>query len=116
MLFDDPPRALVSILHQLLHLLIDAYGGRFAVVAMLSDLAAQEDLLLALAEAQGTELAHAPLADHLAGHIGGALYVVARAGGDVVHENLLGDTAAHQNGELRLEIFLVIAVLVVDGE
>ena len=76
---------------------------------MLRDFAAQEDLLFLLAEAQRTQFAHAPLANHLAGQIGGALDVVARAGGDVVHEDLFGDAAGHQNGELRLQIVLVVA-------
>ena len=81
---------------------------------MLGDFAAQEDLLFALAEAQRTQFAHAPLADHLASHVGGALDVVAGAGGDVVHEDLFGDAAAHQDGQLRFEIVLVVAVLVVE--
>ena len=48
--------------------------------------------------------------------LGGALDVVARAGGDVVHEDFLGDAAAHQNGELRFEVVLVVRVLVVQRQ
>ena len=46
------------------------------------------------------ELAHAPLADHLAREVGGALDVVAGAGGDLVLSQLLGDAAAHQDRDL----------------
>ena len=81
---------------------------------MLGDLAAQEDLLFPLAEAERTQLTHAPLADHLAGHVGGAFDVVTGTSCDVMHEDLFRNAATHQDGELRLEIFLVIAVLVVD--
>ena len=83
---------------------------------MLGDLAAQEDLLFFLAEAHRTKFAHAPFANHLASHIGGALDVVAGAGGDMVHENLFGDAAGHQDGELRFQIPLVVGVLVVDRQ
>ena len=38
---------------------------------MLRDLAAEEDLLFLLAEGQRTEAAHAVLADHAAGEVGG---------------------------------------------
>src|SRR5689334_3969728 len=42
-LLDHFERAVVSVLHQLFHLIIDLDGGVFAVIAMLRDLAAQED-------------------------------------------------------------------------
>ena len=76
------------------------------IVAMLCDLAAQEDLLFLLAEGKRTECAHAPLADHLARDFGGPLDVVACASGHVVKEDLFGDAAAHQDGKLRFEIVL----------
>jgi hypothetical protein len=47
---------------------------------------------------------------------GGALDVVARAGGDVAEENFLGAAAAHQHGERPFEIGLRVGVLVVDGK
>src|SRR5208283_972404 len=96
-LLDNLARAAVAIFHQLAHLFIDSNGSRFAVVAMLRDFAAQEDLLFLLAEAHGAKLAHAPLANHLAGHLRGALDIVTGAGSDVVHEYLFRDAAGHQN-------------------
>ena len=54
-----------------------------AVVLVLRDLAAEEDLLFLLAEGQRPHrAAHAPLADHAARQVGGALEIVAGAGGD----------------------------------
>src|SRR5471030_1685217 len=109
-------RGIVAFLHQLLHLLINADGGLFAVVAMLRDLAAQENLLFLLAVAQGPELAHAPLANHLASQVGGALDIVARPGGHVVHVLLFGNAPGHEDGQLRLQVILVVGMLVVDGQ
>src|SRR3546814_8550938 len=49
-----------------------------------SDLA-EKNLFLVIDVAQAAELvAHAPLGDHAAGHVGGLLDVVAGAGGDVL--------------------------------
>src|SRR5262249_53103202 len=66
MLFDDPLRPVIAAFDQTLDLLVDADRGGFTVVAVLRDLAPEEDLLFLLTQANGTKLAHAPLADHLA--------------------------------------------------
>src|SRR5437870_1632237 len=72
------------------HLGVDLHRGRLRVVDALGEVAAEEDLLLLLAEGDGPELlAHAPLADHLVRELGGALEVVARAGGYVAEHQLL---------------------------
>ena len=42
--FDDLARAVVTRIHQLANLLVDQDGRGFTVIAMLGDLAAQEDL------------------------------------------------------------------------
>ena len=83
---------------------------------MLRDLAAEEDLLLLLAEGHGAELAHAELADHLAGEVGDALDVVAGSGGHLLEEDLFGAASAHEGGEARFEILLGDGVLVFLGE
>src|SRR5205807_1415542 len=57
---------------------VDLDRSGFAVVAMLVDLAAQEDLLFLLAESKRTQFAHAELANHLARQLGRAFDVVSR--------------------------------------
>src|SRR5262249_61252664 len=89
MLLDELLGPAVAVLHELFDLLVDADGGRFTVVAMLGDLTAEEDLLLLLAEADRPELAHAPLADHLARQPGPPLDILARASGYWVHKFLV---------------------------
>ena len=79
---------------------------------MLGDLAAQKDLLFFFAESQRAEVAHAPLADHGAGHLGGALNVVGGAGGHLAEEDLLRQPSAHHDGDHGLQILLVVVVLV----
>src|SRR5690349_24726275 len=54
-----------------LDLFVDAHGRRLRVVAVLGDLAAEEDLLFLLAETERPEHAHAPLAHHAAREPGG---------------------------------------------
>jgi len=83
---------------------------------MLGDLAAEEDGFFLLAVGERAHFAHAPVADHVTGDIGGALDVVAGAGGEVAEENLLRSAATHQHAELCLEEFLRVGVLVVDGQ
>jgi hypothetical protein len=69
--------------------------GLLAVVLGTRHLAAEEDVLLGLAEGERPELVgHAPLADHLARHLGGLLEVVAGAGGLLLQHDLLGGAAA----------------------
>ena len=70
---------------------VDVDGGVFRVVAVLRDFAAQEDRFFLFAEGQGPERAHAPLANHLSRDVGGALDIVAGAGGDVSEENFFGE-------------------------
>ena len=93
-------------------------GDLVAVVALLADLAAEEDQLVALAEGQRAELvAHAELGDHPAGQVGRLLDVVAGAGRRVAEDQPLGDVAAEQPGDLVLELGLglEVAVLVRQG-
>ncbi len=58
---------------------VDLHRGGLGVVDPLGEVAAEEDLLFLLAEGHRAELlAHAPLADHLAGQLGRPLDVVRR--------------------------------------
>src|SRR5438093_740526 len=96
-----------------LHFLIDLDRRVLAVVAVLRDLAAKEDLLFLLAEGERAHrLAHTPLGDHLAGTLGRDLDVVGGAGGQGVEEDLLGAAPPHQDGDLTLDELLRVVVLV----
>src|SRR6266496_2985894 len=63
---EDIEGRLVGSINEMAHLGVDFARGLLGVVAVLAELAAQEDLLLLLPEGERAELAHAPLADHLA--------------------------------------------------
>src|SRR5262249_38499316 len=77
----DILRLLVSLADNPLHFAVNLQRGVFAEVAVLCDFAAQEDGLFLFAERQRPQVAHAPLADHVARDVRGAFDVVARAGG-----------------------------------
>src|SRR5262245_1651794 len=107
-------RAVIRVGHEALHFLIDLERGVLAVVLVLRDLAAEEDLLFLLSEGERTHrVAHAPLADHPAGELGRALEVVAGAGGEAVHRDLFGDAAAEENRNLIAQIVPRVVVLLV---
>src|SRR5437667_5290976 len=77
-LLEDLPRAGGALDDDPLDLAVDGERGLLAVVLGARDLAAQEDVLLVLAEGERAELVgHTPLADHLAGHLRRLLEVVA---------------------------------------
>ena len=87
------------------------------VVALLADLAAEEDQLVALPEGQRAELvAHPELGDHAAREVGRLLDVVAGAGGRVAEHEALRDVAAEQAGDLVLELGLALQVAVLGGQ
>src|ERR1700730_18826723 len=76
--------------HDPLDLGVDQDRGLLAEVLGSGHLAAEEDVLLALAEGERAHLVgHAPLADHLAGHLGGLLEGVARPGRLLLEDDLL---------------------------
>ena len=100
----------------LLDLVVDALGRPLAEVLVHGQVAAEEDEVVALAEGQRAEVGHAPLADHLAGDLGGLLEVVGRAGGRLAEEDHLGHAAGHEDGELGLEVVLGVGVAVVEGQ
>src|SRR5919197_2169728 len=91
----------VRLVDQAAHLLVDLEGDLLGVVLLVTEVAAEEDVLLLGAENQRAEpVAHAVLADHLAGDLGGPLDVVGGAGGRVQEPQLLGDPPAQQHGQL----------------
>src|SRR5581483_10722681 len=109
--------ALILIGDELLHFLVDLDRGVFAVVLVLGDLAAEEDLLFLLAEGERPHrVAHAPLADHLARELGRAFEIVAGAGRQAVHRDLFGDAAAEENRDLILQVGARVVVFLVGRE
>ena len=92
-------RLVIAALDQVAHFGIDTDSRCFAVVAVLRDLTAQEDLFLLLAEGQRAHGTHAPLADHLTRHRRGLFDIVPGAGRHEVEEHFLGDASTHQNSE-----------------
>src|SRR6185503_3400007 len=79
---------------------------------MLSDLAAEEDLLFLLAVGDRTEAGHSKLAHHLSRKLGCLLDVVRSAGRHVIEENLFGDSPAHHYRDLTFEVIARVRVAI----
>src|SRR5437867_2020185 len=103
---EDVVGALAPALDDVVDLGVDDLRDVLGVIALLLDLAAQEDELVGLAVLQRPELlAHAELRDHLARHVGRLLDVVARARRDVTAQvELLGDPPTEGRGDVVLEL------------
>jgi hypothetical protein len=107
LLLDDLARGLVAAHHQRPDLVVHparrllAEPGRTAVVVP----GARGTL-----EVHRAERRHAELAHHLPRQLGGALDVVRGAARHLAQEQLLGDAAAHQDGDLRLDERLGVRV------
>src|SRR5439155_1361478 len=69
-LAQDTLGRVIALSDQPPYFVIDLDGSSFAIVAVLRDLASQEDLLFLLAECQRPQIAHAKLANHLARQFG----------------------------------------------
>ena len=82
---------------------VDHPGRVLRVVAGVHEVLAEEDHALGPPRHRPELLAHAPLADHLAGQLGVADEVVAGAGGQVAVHEQLGGAAAHPDGERVLD-------------
>src|SRR6185369_9096460 len=79
---------------------------------MLSDLAAEEDLLFLLAVGDRTEARHSKLAHHLASKLSCLLDIVRSAGGHVVEKNLFCDSAAHHYRDLTFQVIARVRVTI----
>src|ERR1700749_300414 len=111
-LLDDVARAAVLLADDVLDLLVYLYGRVFREVAVLRYLAAEEDLLLLLAEGERPQVRHAVLADHRARQLRRTLDVVGRARRDASKEDLFGEAAAHQDGDLAEQVIFRVVVAV----
>src|SRR5713226_1985469 len=114
---EDLPGAGGGVHHDALDLRVDEERGGFAVVLGPSHLAPEEDVLLVLAEGERAELVgHAPLADHLARHLGRLLEVVAGTRGLLLENDLLGAAPAQQDGDPVDQVLPRVVVLVVERQ
>ena len=112
----DIQRDVVSFVYQLAYLCVDLEGDGVGVVRRRTPIFAEEDFPGLLTQGPRTDrVGHAVLGDHLTRDLGGTLDVVARAGGDVVGDYLLGDTPAHQHGQFVAELLARHQELVVLG-
>src|SRR5262249_35399602 len=103
--------------HDALDFGVDEDRRLLAVVLGTRYLATEKDVLLPLAEGEGAHLVrHAPLAHHLARHLGGLLEIIAGARGLLLEDDLLGGAAAQEDSDLVDEELLGVAVTVVGGQ
>jgi len=99
------PGPLISGLDDAPHFLVNLLRHRLAVVALLTDLLAQENQFLFLPEGHRAQfLAHPVAGDHRPGDLGHLLQVVGRAGGDIVEGQLLRCPPAQGQGELAFHL------------
>src|SRR5262245_32729068 len=117
MLRQDRLRPRIVVRHEALDFLIDAERRVLAVILVLGDLTAEENLLFFLSKRERAHrTAHAPLTRHPASEIRRALEVVASASSDAANRDLLGDATAEQNRNLIFEILARVIVLLVDRQ
>src|SRR3984893_17003160 len=97
--------ALVAGVDEAVDFLVDLAGDFFAVIALLAEVATEEDELFLVAERQWAELlGHAPFGDHAARQLGGLADVVGGARGDVAEDELFRDAAAEDDGHVVVEL------------
>src|SRR5215217_2090945 len=94
-LFDNGLRSFKLGRDDLLHLLIYSDGSVFREVAMLSNLASEEDLLFLFTEGERAHLRHAVLANHRACQLSRSLNIIRRSGGDTAEESVFRDASTH---------------------
>ena len=95
----------MRLLHEARDFLVDSLSGFRRVILGVAIVAAQENFVVRLAERLlAQRVGHAVVHDHLAGHLRGALQVVARAGRDVAAEDFLGNATAQEHGEFIVHL------------
>ncbi len=105
MLSQDVGRQLVGRIDDTAHFSVDLLGHGVGVVALLADLAPQENQFLLLAiDAQTHLRAHAILSNHRPGQAGHLLQVVAGPGGDLTEDYFFGHAASQSGGNDGLEL------------
>src|SRR3990172_6325951 len=116
-LLDDGARPGVLLIDDAADFPVHDLGHGVAHVLVRHHVAPEENLALVVAvNARAEHIAHAPAHDHAAREVGGALEVVGRAGGHLMHEYLFRDAAAHQHRDGRKQAFTVKTVTVLGGQ
>ena len=91
----------MRVFHNALHFRIHKACRVFAEVLVLNPFAANKNFFAGFADGQRAHgFAHAPLADHLAGHAGDAFDVVGGAGGDIVKNDFFRHAATQQHHQI----------------
>src|SRR3990170_7230858 len=112
-ILDDGARAGILLVNDAADLPVHQLGGGVREVLVRGDVAPEEHLALVLAvDARAQDIAHAPAGDHVARDLGGALEVVGRARGHLLHEHLFGDASAHEHGDGGKQTLAIMAVAV----
>ena len=96
--------ALISSVDYLADLHVDHAAQLFAVSMRGAEVFSEEDLLVAAEIDIADRLGHAPLGDHAARDLRGALNVVGRARGDVVNDYLFRRSAAEHHGDRVMQL------------
>ncbi len=105
--------SLVRVVEQAPHFAVDLFGGGFAVIAVARQFAAEENVIFVLTVLDHAEFfAHAPFANHLAGHGGGHLDVAGSAGRNIAENNFFRDAAAHFHGQTGKQFVFAISVFI----
>src|SRR5438034_189842 len=114
---EEELRPLVRLEDDATDLVVDLDGRGLGVLRPLREVPPEEDLLLLLAVGDRPELlAHAPLAHHLPRQLGGALEIVARAGGHVAEHELFRGATAEEDREVVQEEAPRVGVAVVERD
>src|SRR5262249_45609447 len=83
----------------------------------MSDIAAEEDLLFALAKGHGSELfAPAPLADHCARELSGLFDIIACAGGHMAENQFFRGPTTKHHGQSSHQVVTRICIAVIERE
>ena len=94
MVQDDGFGLIVALVYDSLDLRIDLACHVLAVALGVAVVAAQEYFFIGIVADQTKLVGHAILGDHGASHTGSLLDILGSAGGDIVENQLFGDTSA----------------------
>ena len=104
---DDFLVVIIGTLNQVLDCLVDLFRHPISVVPLFADLPSQEHHLFPLAEGPRPQLlAHAVPFDHAQSDLSSLFYIVTGSGGDLVEDQLLGNSTAHGHRQHILELVL----------
>ena len=95
MIFDDFTATNVLSVNNVVDFFIDVLGGLFTVVLSASNFFTEEDVVLVFTEGDEADVAHTPVADHVASEFGSHFDVAGGTAGDVTDGEFFGYAATH---------------------